>query len=74
MYLHFFYFAEEVGSKNEVIQAFVGRGKDIVFTAFPLFMPFVDIDDFLSDTHYGVHVVGIDERGHIVFTSDVLSC
>ena len=35
-------------------------------------MPFVDIDDFLSDTHYGVHVVGIDERGHVVFTSDVL--
>ena len=45
----------------KIIQAFVGRGKDVIFAAFPFFVPFVDIDDFLSDAHYGIHIVGIDE-------------
>lgn len=72
LYLHFLNLAEKVGGKDEIIQAFVGRGKDVIFTAFPFFMPFVDIDDFLSDAHYGIHIVGIDEGSHVVFSGDIL--
>ena len=39
LYLHFLNLAEKVGGKDEIIQAFVGRGKDVIFTAFPFFMP-----------------------------------
>ena len=73
LYFNLFHFTEEIGSKNEIIQTLIGRCKNIVFAAFPFFMPFINVDNFFSDTHYRVHVMGIDEGGHIVLTGNVHS-
>lgn len=72
LYFNLFHFTEEIGSKNEIIQTLIGRCKNIVFAAFPFFVPFINVDNFFSDTHYRVHVMGIDKGGHIVLTGNVL--
>ena len=72
LYLQFLYLTEEIGCKDEVIQFLVARGEDIVFTAFPFFISVVDIDNFLTYSHDGVHIMSIDESGHIILMRDVV--
>ena len=36
-------------------------------------MALIDIDDAITNSHYGVHVVGIDYGGHVVFCGDVMN-
>ena len=72
LYLQFLYLTEEIGCKDEVIQFLVARGEDIVLTAFPFFISVVDIDNFLTYSHDGVHIMSIDESGHIILMRDVV--
>lgn len=46
LYFNLFHFTEEIGSKNEIIQTLIGRCKNIVFAAFPFFVPFINVDNF----------------------------
>jgi hypothetical protein len=46
---------------------------DVVFGSFPEFLAFVDEKDFLSNTHYGVHVVGNDNGGHFKFFGNIIN-
>lgn len=73
LYFHFLDLSEEVRSKDEAVQAFVGRCEDVVLAAFPFLVSLIDEDDFLADAHDGVHVVSVDECGHVVFAGDVLN-
>ena len=58
---------QQVRGEDEVGEAFVGRPHNVCRHALPFLMPFVDEDDVLTDTHDGVHVVGIDDGGHLEF-------
>ena len=69
---HFLYLPEEVGCKNKIVEFLITGSEDVVFTAFPLLVSVVDIDDFFTDTHYRVHVVGVDESSHIIFMGDIV--
>ena len=72
LHFHFLYLPEEVGCKNKIVEFLVAGSEDVVFTAFPLLVSVVDINNFFTDTHYRVHVVGVDEGGHIVFMGDIV--
>jgi hypothetical protein len=36
-------------------------------------MSFVNVDDTITNTHNGVHVVGVDDGCHIVFRGNVVN-
>ena len=56
---------QQVGSEDEVGEALVGGAHDVGRHALPLLAAFVDEDDVLADSHDGVHVVGVDDGGHL---------
>ena len=72
LYLHFLNLAEKVGGKDEIIQAFVGRGKDICWRPFPLFMSFININHFLANSQYRVHIMRIDNGRHVIFLRNIM--
>ena len=67
------YFTQQVGCEDEVVQPFVGGGEYIVLGSFPFLVSLVDVKDAVADAHYGVHVVGIDDGGHVVLGGDVMN-
>ena len=72
-FVFFFHFFQKVGSENEVVQSLVGCIEDFVLGTFPFFMALIDINDAITNSHYGVHVVGIYNGGHVVFCGDVMN-
>jgi hypothetical protein len=45
---------------------------NVIFSALPKLLPFVDEHDALADTHYGVHIVGNDDGGDVEVFGDIL--
>ena len=68
-----FYFTQQVGCEDEVVQPFVGGGEYIVLGSFPFLVSLVDVKDAVADSHDGVHVVGVDDGGHVVLGGDVMN-
>ena len=64
---HFF---QQVAGEDEVGEALVGGVHDLRGVALPLLMALVDVDDVLTDAHHGVHVVGVDDGGHVELAGD----
>lgn len=58
--------------EDKIVQLFYPGVGDVVFVAFPELLPFVDEEDLFADPHYGVHVVGYDDGGHIVVFGEIL--
>ena len=56
--------------KNEVVQLLDAGVENLVAAAFPLLVPLVDKNDFVANLHHGVHIVGVDDGGDIVFDGD----
>lgn len=72
MHLHLLDFPEQVGCEDEVVEGFVVGGDDLVFCSLPFFNAFFDEDDVFPDIHYGVHVMGVDNRGHLIFRCNIV--
>ena len=64
---------EDIGSEDEVVETTVVGIHDFLIGALPLGTTFTDEDDFLTNTHHGVHVVGVDDGGDVVFVGDALN-
>lgn len=73
LYFYILYFTQQVGSENEIVQLFVGRSEDVVFRTFPLFGSLINIDNLFANTHYRVHVVSIDDGGHVVLPGNIVN-
>ena len=73
MFFHFSYLAEQIRGEDKIIQPFIGSSKHIIFCPFPFFMPLVDVENTVTDSHYGVHIVGIDNGCHVVFSGNVVN-
>ena len=71
-HFHILYLAEQVAGEDEVVQSFVGGGEDVVLGAFPLLVSFEYEGNFVADAHHGVHVVGVDDGGHVVLLGDAM--
>jgi hypothetical protein len=73
LFIGFFHLSEEVRGEDEAVQSFVGRVHDFVFVALPFFSPFIYIQDVFSDAHYGIHVMRVDDGGHVEFHGYVVN-
>ena len=60
------YLAQQVAGEDEGGEAFVGGGHYFVLGAYPFQFSFIYIYNVFADAHYGVHVVGVDDGGHVV--------
>ena len=58
--------------KHKIIKLLIISIQDIIFSALPLLIAGVDIDDFLANLHYGVHIVSIDDGCDIILASNTL--
>ena len=65
------YLLEKVGCKYKIVQRLALGGKNILFGTDPLLMALVQENNILPNTHYRVHVVRIDDSGHVVFFGNV---
>ena len=68
--LYLFHLLEQLAGEDQFVELFVGRGHHFVFVALPFLSAFIDEDDVFANAHYGVHVVGVDDGGHVVFFGD----
>ncbi len=64
-------FLEQVGGKHKIVQGFVGCVEYLFLVANPFTMTLVDEHDILTNPYHGIHVVGVDDGGYIVFMCDV---
>ena len=69
---HLSHVLQQVAGKDEVSEFLVIGAHDHAALALPLFLAFIDKDDILTDTHDRIHVVGIDDGGHLKFFRDAL--
>jgi len=69
----FFDFLQQIRSEYEVVQTLVCGREYLVFGSFPFFMALVDKNDTVANSHHRIHVVGIDDGGHVVFGGDVVN-
>ena len=72
LYDHLAHILQKVAGKNEIGKALVVGTHNLTANALPFFMSLVDEDDVLADAHDGVHVVGVDDSGHVELTGDAL--
>ena len=72
-HFYFFYFPEQVGRKDEIVQRLVIRGDYLLFCSLPFLHAFLNKDDIITNIHHGVHVVGIDNGRHIVLHRNVVN-
>ena len=63
-------FSEQIRCKDETIQPLVGGRENLILIALPFFYSVADEDDVVSNSHDGVHIVGVDDGGHIVLCGD----
>ena len=73
LYFHILHLAEQVRSKDKVIQPFIGRSKDIIFRSFPFLVSLININHFLPNPQHRVHIMGIDNSRHIILLSNVMN-
>ena len=66
-HFYFFYFPEQVGRKDEIVQRLVIRGDYLLFCPLPFLHAFLNKDDIITNIHHGVHVVGIADGRDVVF-------
>ena len=71
-HFYFFYFPEQVGRKDEIVQRLV-RVITCSFCSLPFLHAFLNKDDIITNIHHGVHVVGIDNGRHIVLHRNVVN-
>ena len=69
---HLAHVLEKVAGEDEIGKAFVVGAHDLAADTLPLLMPLVDEDNVLADAHDGVHVVGVDDGGHVKLAGDAL--
>ena len=69
---HLAHVLQEVAGEDEISEAGVVGSHNLTALALPFFMAFVDEDDVLADAHDGVHVVGVDDGGHVELAGDAL--
>ena len=69
---HLAHVLQQVAGEDEIGEAGVVGSHDLTALALPFFMAFVDEDDVLADAHDGVHVVGVDDGGHVELAGDAL--
>ncbi len=68
-----FYFPEQVGREDEIVQRLVSiRGDYLLFCSLPFLHAFLNKDDIITNIHHGVHVVGIDNGRHIVLHRKII--
>ena len=72
LHFHVLHLTEQVGSKDKVIQSFIGRSKDIIFRTFPLFMSLININHLLTNSQYRVHIMRIDNGRHVIFLRNIV--
>ena len=56
-HFYFFYFPEQVGCEDEIVQRLVIRGDYLLFCSLPFLHAFLNKDDIITNIHHGVHVV-----------------
>ena len=61
---------QQVAGEDKVGELLVARAHHFATYALPFFVSFVNKNDIFSDAHYGVHVVGIDDGGHVILAGD----
>ena len=66
-HFYFFYFPEQVGRKDEIVQRLVIRGDYLLFCSLPFLHAFLNKDDIITNNHHGVHVVGMSFQGTALF-------
>ena len=66
------YLAKQVAGEDEGCEAFVGGGHDLILVANPFQLSLVYIYNMFAYSHDGVHVVGVDDGGHVVFLGDAV--
>ena len=54
-HFYFFYFPEQVGRKDEIVQRLVIRGDYLLFCSLPFLHAFLNKDDTVSYTHLDVY-------------------
>ena len=69
---HLAHVLQEVAGEDEIGEAGVVGSHNLTALALPFLMAFVDEDDVLADAHDGVHVVGVDDGGHVELAGDAL--
>lgn len=62
---------EELRGKHEIVERLVGASVNCVVVSFPVAVSFIDKHDIFSDSEHGVHVVGVDDGGDVIFMGDV---
>ena len=61
---------QQVAGEDKVGKLLVGRVHDLATHALPFFVTFVNKNDIFSNAHYGVHIVGVDDGGHVILMGD----
>ena len=61
---------QQIAGENEVGEFLVGRAHYLATYTLPFLIAFVNKYDIFANTHHGVHIVGIDDGGHIILLGD----
>ena len=65
-------FAQQVAGKDEGGKTLVGGGHDLIFVAYPFQFSFIYIYNVFANAHDRVHVVGVDDGGHVILFGDAV--
>lgn len=68
----FFHLLQQVAGEDEVGELLVGGGHDVLAFPAPFQVALVYEYYRLANTHYGVHVVSVDNGGDVVFVGDAM--
>ena len=68
----FFHLLQQVAGEDEVGEQLVSGGHDVLASPAPFQVTLVYEYYRLANTHYGVHVVGVDNGGDVVFVGDAM--
>ena len=63
---------QQIAGEDKIGETLVVGVHDLAADALPFLMTLVVEDDILANTHHGVHVVGIDDSGHVEFLGDAV--
>ena len=68
MFAHYhLYLLEQIRSEDEFVKLLVGAIHYHSLITFPFLSALADENDIITDAHYGVHVVGVDDGRHAEF-------
>ena len=69
---HHLYLLEQIRSEDKFVELFVCAIHYHCLVTFPFRSALADENDIVTDTHYGVHVVGVDDGSNVKFFGDTL--